>query len=135
MRYLFIIFGTLTFPIEPNGSRNASVSIANLWGCKRYASPKLSMDPFCVTRSNSTHQLTDPTQPNPLQVEKSPPNRTQPDPWVNPTHGSTRPMGQPNPWVNPTHGQLCTSYSTCILACTVSLLTTHSSADPALLQM
>jgi len=33
------------------------------------------MGPFCVTRSNPIHQLTDPTQPN--------------------------------PWVNPTHGQLC----------------------------
>jgi len=30
------------------------------------------MGPFCVTRSNPTHQLTDPTQPNP---------------WVNPIHG------------------------------------------------
>jgi len=25
--------------------------------------PELSMGPFCVTRSNPTHQLTDPTQP------------------------------------------------------------------------
>jgi len=40
------------------------------------------MGPFCVTRSNPTHQLTDPIQPNPLQVEKF---------GTNPTH-----MGQPN---------------------------------------
>jgi len=38
---------------------------------------ELSMGPFCVIRSNPTHQLTDPTQPNLLQVEKDP---TQPDP-------------------------------------------------------
>jgi len=36
------------------------------------------MGPFCVTRSNQTHQLTDPTQPNPLQVEKFGPNPTLP---------------------------------------------------------
>jgi len=47
------------------------------------------MGPFCVTRSNPTHQLTDPIQPNPLQVEKC---------GTNPTH-----MGQPNPW---THNRL-----------------------------
>jgi len=33
--------------------------------------------PFCVTRSNPTHQLTDLTQPNPLQVETFGPNRSQ----------------------------------------------------------
>ena len=32
---------------------------------------ELSMGPFCVTRSNPTHQLTDPTQPNPIQVKKN----------------------------------------------------------------
>ena len=37
---------------------------------------ELSVGPFCVTRSNPTYQLTDPTQPNPLKVEK---NWTQPD--------------------------------------------------------
>jgi len=31
---------------------------------------ELSMGPFCVNRSNPTHQLTDPIQSNPLQVEK-----------------------------------------------------------------
>ena len=36
--------------------------------------PDLSMDPFCVTRYNPTHKLTDSTQPNPLQVEKFGPN-------------------------------------------------------------
>ena len=44
---------------------------------------ELSMGPFCVTRSNPTHQLTDPTdqlnQPNPLQVKKIGPNPTQPN--------------------------------------------------------
>ena len=29
---------------------------------------ELSMGPFCVTRSNPSNQLTDPTQPNPLEV-------------------------------------------------------------------
>ena len=66
--------------------------------------PQLSMGPFCVTRSNPTHQLTDPTQPitsgkiwtqpNPPKTEKSRPDPTQSNPM------------QPNPWVNPTHGQL-----------------------------
>ena len=38
------------------------------------------MGPFCVTRSNPTHQLiTDPIQPNPQQVEKFGPNPTQPN--------------------------------------------------------
>jgi len=35
------------------------------------------MGPFCVNRSNPTHQLTDPPQPNPLQVEKFGPDPTQ----------------------------------------------------------
>jgi len=40
------------------------------------------MGPFCVTKSNQTHQLidpTDPTKPNPLQVEKFWPNPTEPN--------------------------------------------------------
>jgi len=42
--------------------------------------PEWSMGPFCVTRSNPTHRLTDPTQPNPLQVEKKfRHNPTRPD--------------------------------------------------------
>ena len=41
--------------------------------------PELSTGPFCVTRSDPTHQLTDPTQSNPLQVEKFGPNPTQPN--------------------------------------------------------
>jgi len=41
--------------------------------------PELSMGPFCVTRSNPTHPLTDQTQPNPLQVKKFGPNPTQPN--------------------------------------------------------
>ena len=40
--------------------------------------PELSMGPFCVTQSNPTHQLTDPTQPNPLQVEKVCPKKWAP---------------------------------------------------------
>ena len=40
---------------------------------------ELSMRPFCVTRSNPTHQLTKGTQPNALQVDKFGPNPTQPD--------------------------------------------------------
>jgi len=32
--------------------------------------PELSIGPFCLTRSNPTHQLTDPTKHNPQQVEK-----------------------------------------------------------------
>jgi len=30
--------------------------------------PELSLGPFCVTRSNPTFQLTDPTRPNPIQL-------------------------------------------------------------------
>jgi len=37
------------------------------------------MGPFCVTPSNPTHQLTDPTQSNRLPVEKFGPNPTQPN--------------------------------------------------------
>jgi len=37
------------------------------------------MGPFRVTQPNPTHQLTDPTQPDPLQVEKFGPNPTQPN--------------------------------------------------------
>ena len=35
------------------------------------------MGPFCVTRSNPTHQLTDPTEPDPLQVGKFGPDPIQ----------------------------------------------------------
>jgi len=37
------------------------------------------MGPFCMTQSNPTHQLTNPTQPNPLQAEKFGLNLTQPN--------------------------------------------------------
>jgi len=40
-------------------------------------SAQLSIGPSDVTRSNPTRQLTDPTQPNPLQVGKFRPNSTQ----------------------------------------------------------
>ena len=43
------------------------------------ADTELSIGPFYVTRSNPTHQLTDPIQPKPLQVEKFGPNPTQPN--------------------------------------------------------
>ena len=36
------------------------------------------MGPFCVTRSDPTHQLTEPTRPNPPQVGKFGLNPTQP---------------------------------------------------------
>jgi len=38
---------------------------------------ELSIGPLCVARSNPTHQLTDPTQLKPLQVETFGPNPTQ----------------------------------------------------------
>jgi len=37
------------------------------------------MGPFYVTQSNPTHQVTDPTQVNPLQVEKIGPSPTRPN--------------------------------------------------------
>jgi len=37
------------------------------------------MGPFCETRSNPTYQLTGPTQPNLLQLEKFGPDPTQPN--------------------------------------------------------
>ena len=43
------------------------------------AKPELSIGLFFVTRSKPTHQLTDPTQPNQLQVGKFGPNPTQPN--------------------------------------------------------
>jgi len=39
--------------------------------------PQLSIVRFYVTQSNRTHQLTDPTQPNFLPLEKFGPNLTQ----------------------------------------------------------
>ena len=72
---------------------------------QRLLRPGSSMGPFCVTRSNPTHRLTDLTQPNPLQVEKFGPN---------PTHQKLKNLDpnrpnptQPNRWVNPIHGQHC----------------------------
>jgi len=40
---------------------------------------ELSTGPFCVTRSNLTHQLTDPTQPDPRQAAKFGPHPTPPN--------------------------------------------------------
>jgi len=59
---------TLLLPIETKG-RAMTVR-------RQYS--QLSTGPFCATRSNPTHQLTDPTQSNPNQP--------------NLTHGSTQPM-------------------------------------------
>jgi len=50
-----------------------------------YAHTELSMGPFCMTQSNPIYQLTDPTEPNTIQVEKI---WTQP----NPTHSQERPQ-------------------------------------------
>jgi len=59
---------------------------------------ELSMGPFCVTGSNPTHQLTDPTRPNPLQVETVGPNSTQPKKLkISTQPDPTQPMGQLNP--------------------------------------
>ena len=44
-----------------------------------YSRPELFVASLCVTRSNLTHQLTDPTQPNPLQVQKFGLNPTRPN--------------------------------------------------------
>jgi len=77
----------------------------------------------------------DPTQPNPLQVEKFGPNPIQPLSFnllsaelvdrifstialvdlTQPTHRKPNNLNstQPNPWVNPTHGQLCASHQRC----------------------
>jgi len=52
--------------------------VSRLYSLSSPADPELSMGPFCVTRPNTTHQLTDPTQPNPLQVKKL--NSTRPNP-------------------------------------------------------
>jgi len=94
--------------------------------------PELSMGPLCVTQSNPTHQLIDPTRPDPIQLtnltawrKQILSNRalnaltwsfqifstfaivdpTQPtENWkISTQHDPT----QPNPRVNATHGQLC----------------------------
>jgi len=44
------------------------------------ASSELSMGPFCVTRSNSTHHLTDPMQPNPTHYKWRNLDPTRPNP-------------------------------------------------------
>jgi len=60
--------------------RSLVIADDSLCSFPRYShASELSMGPFCVTRPNLTHQLTDPTQPNPLQVKKFGPNPTQPN--------------------------------------------------------
>ena len=74
-----------------------------------YATRELFMGQFCVTRSNPTHQLTDPTQLNPVQLTVEltvdPANPTQgsthPQWSVDTSWAGTRPMGQPAPWTTP----------------------------------
>ena len=48
-----------------------------LGGTKESWRPEMSMGPFCVTRCNSTHQMTDSTQHNPVQVGNFKPNPIQ----------------------------------------------------------
>jgi len=43
-----------------------------------HADTESSIGPFCVTRSIPTYELTDPTQPNPLQMENFGPTRPNP---------------------------------------------------------
>ena len=57
--------------------RAVNTANTNMLLCPAMGASELSMGPFCATRSNPTHQLTDPTQTNPLQVEKFGPNPTQ----------------------------------------------------------
>jgi len=42
----------------------------------RAAVSELSVGPFSMTRPNPTHHLTDPAQPNPMQIQKFGPNPT-----------------------------------------------------------
>ena len=44
------------------------IATVRLSGIKTPTAPELSMSLFCVTRSNQTHQVTDPTRPNPVQL-------------------------------------------------------------------
>jgi len=70
--------------LPPNQQRQSTEGTAtaitanHYWYYCRLSVAELSMGPFCVTLSNPTHPLTDPTQPNP---------------WVNPTHGQLWSVG------------------------------------------
>ena len=52
---------------------------------------ELSVGLFSSTQPNPTHQITDPTQPNPLPGEIM-------DPWPNPTHTQPNPHTSNNNW-------------------------------------
>jgi len=90
---------------------------------QRLLRPGSSMGPFCVTRSNPTHRLTDLTQPHPLQVEKFGPNPThQKLKNLDPNRPNpTQPMGQPNPWTTlpGTQAQYCDE-RVCLSVCLAS---------------
>ena len=45
-----------------------------------YVMSELSTGPFCVTRSNPTHQLTDPKSPNPTHYKWKNLDPTRPNP-------------------------------------------------------
>jgi len=56
-----------------------------------FVSPELSVGLYSSTQFNPTHQITDPTQPNPLPGEFI-------DPWPNPTHTQPNPLTSNNNW-------------------------------------
>ena len=51
------------------------LDLLNSW-TKIYAALELSMGPFCLTQSNPTNQLTDPTQPTTIGKIWTQPNKT-----------------------------------------------------------
>ena len=61
--YIFVSAGSNYLLLSP---LCICVSTGTFTHALRVVAPELSMGQFCVTRSNPTHQLTDPTQPNPL---------------------------------------------------------------------
>ena len=70
------VFGDFCARVHPNRlTCRLTVALAS-----NVSYSELYMGPFCLTQSSPTHQLTEPTQPNPLQVEKFGPNPTQPNP-------------------------------------------------------
>jgi len=79
MTVLFAVFyDTCIFSINYVVGQMATAHAARMYAgqvlCNDRASvrpsvPKLSVGPFCVTRSNPIHQLTDPTQPDPTHYK------------------------------------------------------------------
>ena len=75
------VFGDFCARVHPNRlTCRLTVALAS-----NVSYSELYMGPFCLTQSNPTHQLTEPTQPT-----------TSGEIWT-----------RPDPWVSPTHGQLC----------------------------